>query len=228
MDHLTDDRPMLRQARKIRPTRRSVSGVYNFRRTKGIPFESTLERDFLVRTCFFDTVEDAVAQPLTLSYVDRSGRRYQYTPDFLVTFTRESGIRPLLAEVKPAAIWRDEWREMLPKWKAAWRYAREHGFQFHIYDESRIRDDVLANILYIERFRQSDVPQEIKESVIGCLRGGEPTTLGELIERVGHLDDARVAERAILQLMAGKIIGADLSTPISRTTRLWGGKHGQA
>lgn len=40
------------QTRKIRPTRRSVSGVYSFRGQTAIPFESTLERDFLIRKEF--------------------------------------------------------------------------------------------------------------------------------------------------------------------------------
>ena len=39
----------LQPQRKIKPTRRSVSGVHAFRRQRGIPYESTLERDFLIR-----------------------------------------------------------------------------------------------------------------------------------------------------------------------------------
>lgn len=35
-----------RQMRKIKPTRRSVSGVYAFRGSSRVEYESTLERDF--------------------------------------------------------------------------------------------------------------------------------------------------------------------------------------
>ena len=54
----------LQPKRKIKPTRRSVSGVVAFRRQKGIPFESTLERDFVIRTEFFRSVADIIAQPI--------------------------------------------------------------------------------------------------------------------------------------------------------------------
>ena len=40
------------QMRKIKPTRRSLSGTYAFRGETGIQFESSLERDFLIRTEF--------------------------------------------------------------------------------------------------------------------------------------------------------------------------------
>jgi len=52
------------QKRKIRPTRRSVSGVYAFRRDTGIPFESTLERDFLIRSEYFSSVAQIMARAL--------------------------------------------------------------------------------------------------------------------------------------------------------------------
>jgi hypothetical protein len=48
MDANSCDTALPRQTRKIKPTRRSVSGVYPFRGETAIPIESTLERDFLI------------------------------------------------------------------------------------------------------------------------------------------------------------------------------------
>lgn len=75
-----------RQSRKIGPTRRSVSGIYNFRREMSIPFESTLERDFLIRKEFCLTVLDIIPQPCQIPFQGRDGRSHTYTPDFLIYY----------------------------------------------------------------------------------------------------------------------------------------------
>ena len=41
------------QKRRIGPTRRSVSGSYAFRSETSIQFESTLERDFIIKHEFY-------------------------------------------------------------------------------------------------------------------------------------------------------------------------------
>lgn len=51
-----DEFAPMQQVRKIGPTRRSVSGVYAFRGERSIEFESTLERDFLMRVEFSQPV----------------------------------------------------------------------------------------------------------------------------------------------------------------------------
>jgi len=153
-----------RQMRKIKPTRRSVSGVYAFRGNSMVAYESTLERDFLIRTEFSLNVLDVIPQPAEIPFVSSNGRTYTYTPDFLVYYRLGSHSyddypKPVLVEVKPETEWRRHWREWLPKWKAAWSYARSQGWEFHIRDESRIRDQMFDNIRFLERYKRS-----------GCLR----------------------------------------------------------
>ncbi|WP_456362520.1 TnsA endonuclease N-terminal domain-containing protein [Pseudomonas syringae] len=99
---------------------------------------------------------DVVSQPLSLNFTARNGRLYTYTPDYLVTFHSHVELRPMLVEVKPEDTWREHWRDFLPKWKAAWRYAQQREWDFHIYDESRIRGQSLKNIQTLERYRQAD------------------------------------------------------------------------
>jgi len=141
-----------RQMRKIKPTRRSVSGVYAFRGNSMVAYESTLERDFLIRTEFSLNVLDVIPQPAEIPFVSSNGRTYTYTPDFLVYYRLGSHSyddypKPVLVEVKPETEWRRHWREWLPKWKAAWSYARSQGWEFHIRDESRIRDQMFGGCL---------------------------------------------------------------------------------
>nr|WP_242487857.1 Tn7 transposase TnsA N-terminal domain-containing protein [Pseudomonas sp. TH31] len=86
--------------------------------------------------------------------------------DFLVYFRSRSRLRPMLVEVKPEENWLENWRELLPKWKAAWRYAIQRGWDFHIYDESRIRGQSLKNIQYLERFKNADYADQDLDAVI--------------------------------------------------------------
>lgn len=159
------NQPKFSAARRIKSTTRSLSGVFAFR-GEGVAFESLLERDFLSRMEFRRDVLAVVSQPVQLDFIARNGRTYTYTPDFLVYFHSSSGISPMLVEVKPAENWRENWRDFLPKWKAAWRYAKEQGWRFHIYDESRIRGQSLKNIQYLERFKIADYSDVDLESLI--------------------------------------------------------------
>lgn len=159
------DEPAVRQTRVIAPVHRSVSGVYAFRDITPIAFESTLERDFLIRMEFSLSVSAVVAQPAQVPFTDSRGRSRSYTPDFLVYFRQEEQSlrnypKPELIEIKLASEWQQHWRRWLPKWKAARRYAQDRGWVFHIVDESRIRDGVLDNIRFLERYKNRQFPEE--------------------------------------------------------------------
>lgn len=110
MDRNSCNQPHLTPVRRIKSTRRSLSGVYAFR-GNAVAYESTLERDFLQRIDFNRNVVAAVSQPVSLDFVVLNGRSYTYTPDFLVYFKPDSGLRPMLVEVKPEEQWRAKWRE---------------------------------------------------------------------------------------------------------------------
>ena len=156
---------MFSVARRIKSTTRSLSGVFAFR-GEGVAFESLLERDFLSRMDFRKDVLRVISQPVKFDFVARNGRTYPYTPDYLVHFQSHSRLRPMLVEVKPEENWRENWRDSLPKWKAALRYAKERGWGFHIYDESRIRGQSLKNIQYLERFKNADYAEQDLDAVI--------------------------------------------------------------
>ncbi|WP_206336559.1 TnsA endonuclease N-terminal domain-containing protein, partial [Pseudomonas viridiflava] len=117
------------------------------------------------------------AQPVAVGFIDSRGCGQTYTPDFLVHYRQPLGIdyqdyiKPMLVEVKPSFEWRKNWRAWFSKWKAARRYARQEGWTFSIYDESRIRGLPLDNIHFLERFERLIFDQEEVEMVLATLRG---------------------------------------------------------
>lgn len=128
--------------RKIGNTRISVSGLYPFKKDSAVAFESTLERDFLIRLEVDPNVLAVESQPFTIEYFD-NGQKRVYTPDYLVTYKHDDFlpfIAPKLVEVKPT----DELQLNLHLWKvryrAAMRVCKEEGWKFHIAHEGRIRD----------------------------------------------------------------------------------------
>lgn len=215
-----------RQSRRIGPTRRSVSGIYSFRGETSIPFESTLERDFLIRKEFNLSVLDIIPQPVQIPFVAANGQSYTYTPDFLVYYrlgNREycDYPKPILVEVKPEKEWRAHWRKWLPKWKAAYRHAMEQGWEFHIYDESRIRDQALENIRFLERYKQMRFAAEESRWVIENLRQMGCAPFHYILARhfIGLYRAEGIAH--IWHLLATRQLDCDISRPLNEFTELW-------
>ncbi len=223
--------PVVHARRKIKPTRRSVSGFYAFRGDTAIPFESTLERDFLIRSEFSLGVLDVIAQPVRIPFVmPTSGRSYSYTPDFLVYYrlgnrSYSDYPRPILVEVKPEAEWRKRWRDWLPKWKAAWRHAKEQGWEFHIYDESRIHDQAFENIRFLERYKRMQFPVEESRWVIDNVRRMGASPFHYIVAR--HFMGIYRAEGIahIWHLLATRQLDCDISRPLNDQTELWVPSH---
>jgi hypothetical protein len=218
--------------RKIRPTRRSVSGQYAFRQQNAIPFESTLERDFLIRCEFQLSILDVIAQPVEIPFCSQNGREYAYTPDFLVYYRLGSRShidypKPMLVEVKPKEQWEVHWRGWLTKWKAAHRYASIQGWKFRIYDESRIRDNALNNIRYLERFARMNFDSKDLEQILSTVSFMGISTVDYILTRhyAGIYKDKGLAH--IFHLIAIRRLDCDISTPLSHTTELWVTSHDQ-
>nr|WP_241001472.1 TnsA endonuclease N-terminal domain-containing protein [Pseudomonas viridiflava] len=217
----------VKQVRSIKPTRRSVSGCLPFRGAGGIPFESLLERDFLRRMRFSHRVESVIAQPVAVGFIDSRGCGQTYTPDFLVHYRQPLGIdyqdyiKPMLVEVKPSFEWRKNWRAWFSKWKAARRYARQEGWTFSIYDESRIRGLPLDNIHFLERFERLIFDQEEVEMVLATLRGMDIAPAHYLLARhfKGIYQDRGVA--LLWHLIAIGRVECDITEPLNQYLELW-------
>jgi hypothetical protein len=211
--------------RRIQPTRRSVSGIHAFRGETAIPYESTLERDFLIRMEFQLGVLDVIPQPVEIPFTLPNGRSFTYTPDYFVFFraSRRSYSKypmPLLVEVKPQSEWRTHWRQWLPKWKAARRYAKLQGAQFRLFDESRIRDEALSNIQFLVRYKRMQFAPEDCQAVCDALGDMGSVPIDYLVARyfVG-----RPAEGIALiwHLLATRQIDCDITRKLANSTEVW-------
>jgi len=213
-------------ARDIKATWRSVSGRYAFRGESSVGFESTLERDFIMRTEFRVDVQDIVSQPVTLSYSMADSRENKYTPDFLVYFRLTDEPyplypRPLLVEVKPYEVWTEELDELRPKWRAAIRYARERDCDFRVHDESRIRDRALDNIRRLGRYRVMDTPEDENRWILDQVRTMGGTPIHYLIARHFPGEDRGVATARIWHLIATRRLDCNVNEPLDEFTEVW-------
>ena len=150
------------QARKIKPTRRSVSGVISYKK-KPLAYESTLERDFIIYHAFREDVKNITPQPVKIPF-NKNGRTYHYTPDYYVELDAKSG-KSFIAEVKPKQEWQLNWRDWSDKWKAAKQYCKEKGISFIIFDEDRIRHEALDNINFLRTYETIRVTKEEVEVI---------------------------------------------------------------
>lgn len=220
--------------KEIQPVRKhltvygSISGNYAFRNQKTIWFESTLERDFIRRLEFNDSVLDVISQPVEIPYTTIAGRASTYTPDMLVTFSSEGFYhpecvpKPILAEIKPNKKLKKDWQTLRLKFKAGMTYAKEQGWNFHIYDEKRIRDQYLENINYLKRFNKGQFNPETLER------------LSVMLQQLGHCKISELAaylwnsEQHVLigiqhtwHLIATKHFSCEMNQPLTNQTRIW-------
>lgn len=212
----------MKQQRKIKPTRCSVSGKIPYK-GKVIAYESTLERDFLLQHTFHGDVVDIVAQPVQIDF-EKHGRVYTYTPDFFVDFSLESGLKSMLVEVKPKALWQANWREWSDKWKATMKYCQEHNLVFHIYDETRIRDQMLDNINMLMRYKNFAIDGADTNAILAQVTAMGDVTIDYLLTRFysGYLKEH--GWRVILCLLANKKLQTYLSEPINEFSIVWRGE----
>ncbi|WP_041720299.1 heteromeric transposase endonuclease subunit TnsA [Pseudodesulfovibrio piezophilus] len=223
-----DEQP--RQVRKIKSTRRSISGVYVFRGESSVQFESSLERDFLIRLEFNLSVLDVIPQPCEIPFTDRNGQTHIYTPDFLVYYRMGNShyghhIRPQLIEVKPENHWRTNRHKWLTKWKAAYRYSKERGWIFHIHDESRVRDQVYQNVRFLERYGQMNFSPEESAWVLQNVQAKGAVPVNRILAR--HFMGNYKAEGLshIWHLLATRKLDCDMSLPLNEQTELWVPAH---
>lgn len=184
-----------------------------------------LERDFLVRTEFSKEVLAIIPQPVSIPFVT-NGRRYTYTPDFLVYYRLgdrhfEDYPKPMLIEVKPEAHWRENWRAWLPKWKAAWRHAKEQGWMFHIHDESRIRDSALHNIQFLERYERMAFAPEESEWIVKSVREMGVAPVHYLLAKHSCANYRGQGISHLWHLIATRRLECDIRMPLNDYLEVW-------
>jgi hypothetical protein len=129
--------------------------------------------------------------------------------------------KPLLVEVKPRVELQKNWKRWKSKFRAALRYSIEQGYDFRIYDESRIRDLTLENIRFLERFKRNQFPVAETKAVIETVRQMGNTPFHYILSR--HFMGLYKAEGIahIWHLLATRQLDCDITLPLSDFTELW-------
>ncbi|MBS7820737.1 heteromeric transposase endonuclease subunit TnsA [Wohlfahrtiimonas chitiniclastica] len=217
------DKDSYQPVRKPRPVYGSVSGYFAFRGQDTIWFESTLERDLIQKLEFNDNVMQVVCQPIEIQYRTNLGNLSTYTPDFLVQFF-ETPLQqsPLLIEVKPRATLQRDWKMLKPKLRAGFQYAKDRGWDFKIYDETRIRDPLLANIQFLRRYRNSDFQKDETIQILNRLDDFGTHSVNGLANSLFKADQKILQAIAhIWFLVERKYICCDLTQPLKPTSMIW-------
>lgn len=209
--------------RKPKSVYGSVSGYFAFREQDTIWFESTLERDLLLKLEFNDNVMQVVCQPIEIPYCTNKGNSSTYTPDFLIQFF-ETTLRqpPLLVEVKPREKLKNDWDILKPKLKAGFQYAKDNGWDFKIYDEFRIRDQLLINLQFLKRYKNSDFQYDETLQILSRLDEFGIHSVNGLASSLFKADQKILQAIAhIWFLVEKKYICCDLTQPLKPTTIIW-------
>ncbi len=215
-----------KSVRRIPTNRRSTTGYVAFRGNAAVPFESALERDFVLLQRHSASVLQVLSQPCQVPFVGHSGSTHIYTPDFLVSYRTSTAplhmqTPPLLVEVKPSEEWRANWRAWMPKWKAARRYAQEMGWRFKIMDEARIRTQALDNINFLRRYDDLDVEFALSDQIVEDLEGLGVASFDYLLAK--HFAVVHRAEGIahLWHLLSTRRIDCDINLPLNHQTELW-------
>ncbi|ESU34118.1 hypothetical protein G3A_02785 [Bacillus sp. 17376] len=184
------------KARKIKPSKKvSIRGKHRSQKMSSmIPWESTLERDYLKIAEFDSMITYISSQPISITYLFE-GKEKTYFPDFLIK-TRD--FKEYLVEVKPES--KKYLSENQIKFQAGMSYAKENGIEFRILSEKDIRKGFLLenlDLLTDSRFEYTDVKimnrmlEELRKSpggiTIGSFRQIMKMEQGEFILNLYYL-----------------------------------------
>jgi len=200
--------------RKLKNSRRALTGKVNLEAGGVAGFESSLERDLLIVLDANPKVLRVQEQPFTLTHV-HGGRVRRYTPDVLAEFDRDE-IPTVVYEVKPLESLRDEWQELRPRFKAAVAYCRRRDWQFKIVTERHIRTPYLQNAKFLRRYRAMDTLYVRQAQLRYTASALGPTTPAALLAAAYWPEEERaLAIPALWQMVARGDFDIDLNKPLS-------------
>lgn len=213
--------------RKIPPNSRSLTGlVSSLKQRRLVGSESSLERDFYILLDFDLDVARYEEQPVRIEYRDAEGRERSYVPDVLITYRDDispaKGWPPLLCEVKYREDLRLNWKDIKPKIRAGRVYAHERGWRFKIITEREVRTPYLENAKFLRQYRRVPTNCEHVDLLLAAmreLREADPETL--LIAVFKDPWNRAQLIPMLWQLVSNKMIGVDLSQPLTMRSRIW-------
>jgi hypothetical protein len=203
--------------RTIGISSRSVTGT-----VPGIgAYESTLERDLMEILRFDPAVLSVSPQPLRVEFVKADGSKGKFYPDGLIEFKPEFSMLPVLYEVKYREDFRANWRDLMPKFRAAKRFAFSNGWRFEVFTEREIRTPYLSNVKFLFPFLQRRFPESVTSWVLQVLSDlGEADPDFLLCALCKDKDNRAELIPVIWHLVATEAIDCDLEIPLTMRTKL--------
>lgn len=213
--------------RKIGLGRRALAGLMPSSKGEmsGVArFESSLERDFFVLLEFNGDVARWDPQPVRLP-VPETGR--EYVPDVLVSFLGPGGSTQVAERVLYEIKYRDELRQNWPayraRFKAARRYAREHGWKFRIITEREIRGGgLLWNAKFLLPYLYDGIDAMERAILLKTLTRLGTTSPKRLLEACSSdaWERARLLN-ALWHLVATREVATDLCLRLTMDSVVW-------
>lgn len=212
--------------RKIPTSFRSITGVMPTSEKNGQAFESTLERDLMYLLRFDTDVDKFVSQPVKIEFQDKEGTLRTYTPDIIIYHRKDIASaknKPtILGEVKYKDDLCQNFREYHPKFRAAMRYAKEHGWVFKVFTDVDIRTPYLANARFLLPYLSNDYDQNIIHSVLQRIEELRETDPQALVASF-YIDKWNQAMLLpiVWHLIARRSIGTNLKQPLTMSSKIW-------
>lgn len=201
--------------RTIRPNTRSFTGRHACPQAGVVRYESALERDAITLLRSRHPIS-IVEQPFTYEFLDSTGCRRRYTPDFQVDF--RIGQR-VVYEVKYRHQLRQRWaeyREVL--WAMRNHLAGTARFRF--LTELSIRTPRLQNLRLLTPHQLATPDPRFADAVL-ALAALSPISIGDAVKSLCRSQEDRAAfYSALWPLVAQGTLAVDLSKPLGMQTRL--------
>ena len=214
-------------AKRIVPKNyRNVTGIAASQKCDSAQFESTLERDYLALLEFDKNVKYFDVQPITIKWFESEGKERSYTPDVLVTYNEHqlavANQKPLLCEIKYRDDIKKNWKTLKPKFKAAIKYAKQHGWRFKLITEVEIKTSYTNNAKFLLTYLQRDENETFSLILKRQLHELRECTIESLLKSV-FIDKWSQAELipTLWQLIAQGQIGTDLNQPLTMSSSIW-------
>lgn len=201
----------MKAARKIKASNKlSTRGKHNsMKMHRMIPWESTLERDFIKLLDFDPTVTHFEFQPIRIDYVFL-GRKKKYFPDFLVI---KDDLQKYIYEVKAANKVEDETNKI--KFQVGRKYCTQNNMKYVVVSEPDIRKGYLIeNLDTLSEARPETTSRKVMNKILLTLDElGGKTTIGNIKKSLQSIDQGEL-ENNIYYLIYSHEVGADLESKL--------------
>ena len=187
------------------------------------PFNSKLERDFLILLEFQNSVLDYQAQPLCIKPKSSQEKLLfrQYTPDVLVNYL-QGDKKSELCEVKYRENIKNEYKAYKAKFRAARRVSKENNWFFRIVTDREIYNDYFENAYFLLPYKYMEVDQNIfmrMSDGVKQLQDPTPRTLMNYCYKKKW--DQASAVHVLWHAIGGRYIMADLNEKLTMDSLLW-------